>query len=169
MHSRHQEEATSDHIRTPKLRCCVCHLHHGQAMKPPCNVIAELPTRQHANTTKSRSTKICTFFSVAVMLRVMQREVNTGHRYECRLHLLIITQKSFSQFRSASDLDCCFVAIPSWRKSPGPRIMRTLGSNTRERTQDNEKKQDEDSSFSKGIEILLSEIARKVYADPEKV
>ena len=38
--------------------------------------------------------------------------------------------------------------------------MRKLWANTRERTQDNEKEQGEDSSYSKGIEVLLRETAR---------
>ena len=133
--------------------------------------LLELPTRQHANTTKSRSTKICTFFfSVAVMLREMQRKVNAGRRYERRLHLLIITPITI--FLSSAQQVILIVAwwlFSHGENPPGPRIVRKLGSNTRERSQNNEKRQDEDSPFSKGIEILLSEIAGKVYPDPEKV
>ena len=47
--------------------------------------------------------------------------------------------------------------------------MRKLWSNTRERTQGNEKERDEDSSYPKGIEVLLREMARKGHPDPENV
>ena len=47
--------------------------------------------------------------------------------------------------------------------------MRKLWSNTRERTQSNEKEQAEDSSYSKGAEVLLRETARKSCTDPENV
>ena len=66
------------------------------------------------------------------------------------------------------------MAILSLGKPLGPRIMRKLWSNTRERTQGNEKdacstSQGEDSSCTKGIEVLLMETARKGYPDPENV
>ena len=47
--------------------------------------------------------------------------------------------------------------------------MRKLWSNTRECTQGNENEQAEDSSYPKGIEVLLRETARKGYPDPEDV
>ena len=51
--------------------------------------------------------------SVAVMLREMQREVNTGRPFETRYHIDFFTYDHFSQFRSASDLDRFFMAILS--------------------------------------------------------
>ena len=77
--------------------------------------------------------------SVAVILREMQREVNTGRPFESRLDLDVYTNNHYSQLRSASDLDCCFMAVLSLGKPHGPRIMRKLWRNTRERTQGNEK------------------------------
>ena len=47
--------------------------------------------------------------------------------------------------------------------------MRKLWSNSRERTQGNEKRKGEDSSYPKSIEVLLRETARKGYPDPEEV
>ena len=47
--------------------------------------------------------------------------------------------------------------------------MRKLWSNTCERTQSKEKEQAVDSSYSKGIEVLLRETARKGYPDTENV
>ena len=112
--------------------------------------------------------------SAAVMLREMQREVNTGRPFERRLRVDSYTNNHFSQLRSASDLDCCFMAILSWGKPLGPRIMRKLWSNTRERRQGNEQdacstSQGEDSSYPKGIEVLLMGTARKGYPDTENV
>ena len=52
--------------------------------------------------------------SVAGMLREMQREVNTGRPVESRLYIDYYTSNNISQFRSASDLGCCFMAILSW-------------------------------------------------------
>ena len=101
------------------------------------------------------------------MLGEMQREVNTGRPFESRLHVDYYTNNHFSQFCSASDLDCCFMAVLSWRKPPGPRIMRKLWSNSRERTQGNERRRGEDSSNPKGIEVLLRDTARKGFPDPE--
>ena len=47
--------------------------------------------------------------------------------------------------------------------------MRKLWSNTCERRQSKEKEQSVDSSYPKGIEVLLRETARKGYPDPENV
>ena len=47
--------------------------------------------------------------------------------------------------------------------------MRKLWSNTRERTQSKEKEQAVDSSYPKGIEVLLRETARRGFPDPENV
>ena len=66
--------------------------------------------------------------SVAVMLREIQREVNTGHPFEGRLPVDYFCQKSPPQLHTADDLDSCFMAIPSWRKPVEPRIMRKLWS-----------------------------------------
>ena len=106
--------------------------------------------------------------SVVVMLREMKCDVNEGQPFESRLHIDYY-HNHFSQLRSASDLDCCFMAFLSLVKPPGPRIMRKLWSNSRERTQGNEKRQNEDSSYPKGIEVLLRETARKACEDLESV
>ena len=66
----------------PRLRCCVCHLHHKWAMKSPAAVrqffktvlrqvchlrlmsLREMPMLQHTSTSKIRSTKICTILQL---------------------------------------------------------------------------------------------------------
>ena len=67
--------------------------------------------------------------SVAVMLREMQREVNTGHPLGSKLHIAYSTNNHPTQLHEADDLACCFLATLSWRKPVGPRILRKLWSN----------------------------------------
>ena len=84
--------------------------------------------------------------------------------------ILIFDNNNHSVYiRSASDLDCCFMATPSWRKQPGLIIMRIIWSNPRERILGCEKRQDEDSSYPDSIEILLWETANRNYPKPEDV
>ena len=66
------------------------------------------------------------------------------------------------------------LVVASWifsygEKPHGPRITRKLWSNTRERKQSKEKEQAEDSSYPKGIEVMLRETARKSYPDQEDI
>ena len=65
-------------------------------------------------------------------------------------------------------LICCFMAILSRRKPPGPRIMRKFWSNSRVRIQGNGKRRCEDSSHPKGIEVFVRETAKNGCPDPEK-
>ena len=67
--------------------------------------------------------------SVAIMLREMQREVNMGLPLENKLHIDYSTNNHPTQLHAANDINCCFMAIQSWRKPVGPRIMRKLWSN----------------------------------------
>ena len=69
--------------------------------------------------------------SVAVMLRDMQREVNTGHPFERKS-----TNNHPTQLHAADDLDCCFMAVLSWRD-------------------DKEEEQTEDNSRERGVESQL--------------
>ena len=168
-----------------RLRCCVCHLHHGQAMEAPYRVrhffAKVLKKVQHyrvdaiagdANEAayeyyKRQEYQNLYNFSVAVMLREMEREVDMDRPFESKLHIDYSTNNHHSQLRSTDYLDCCFIAILSCGKPPRPRIMKKLWSNTRERTQRKEKEQAEDCSYPKSIEVMLRETARKSY--PENV
>ena len=58
--------------------------------------------------------------SVTVMLREMQREVNTGHQFERRLHIDYSTNSRPTQLHAANDIDCCFMAILPWESQPDP-------------------------------------------------
>ena len=107
----------------PRLRCCVCHLHHEQAMKSPLRVRQFFKTvlqQVHhfkvdvvagdANAAaykylRKQQYQDVYHSSIAVRLRKMQREVNTGRPFESRLHMDYYTNNHFSQLSSTSDLD----------------------------------------------------------------
>ena len=116
------------------------------------------------------------------MLREMQREVNAGHPCERRLDIDDSTNNHPPQLHAVTDLDCCFVAILSWREPAGPRIMRKLWSNlkpnrasnfceqsagVRERTAFPRGKRTEDISRERGIEPQLRAAAQRAYRDQE--
>ena len=132
----------------PRLRCCVCHVHHKWAVQ------STAADREFFNTVLQQ---VCHFkvdaiagdanaaaykydqkqeyqdlhdSSVAVMLeRDLQREVNEGHPFQRRLHIDYSTNNHPTQLDAANDIDCCFVAILSYGKPAVPRIMRKLWSN----------------------------------------
>ena len=97
--------------------------------------------------------------SVAVMLREMQREVNTGQPFENRLHIDYSTKIHPSQLHAADDLDCCFMVILSWRKPVGPRFMRKLWSNIAT--------VQPAISRERGVGGLLRAAAQRSYTTPE--
>ena len=112
--------------------------------------------------------------SVAIMLREMEREVNTGHPFKRRLHIDYSTNNHPTQLHAANDIDRCFMAILSWRKPARPRIMRKLWSNLMpglsmnlreqiaellEQTADKKRKSKEDISRERGVEIQLRMVA----------
>ena len=131
----------------PRLRCCVCHIHHKCAMTSPTaareffetviqqvchfkvDVIAGDANAAAYKYCKNQEYQDLCISSVSTMLREMQRELNKGRPFESRLHSDYYNNHSF-HINSASDLDCCFMAILSLGKPPAPRIMRTLWSNT---------------------------------------
>ena len=83
----------------PSLRCCVSHIYHKCAMKPPAAAreffkmvlqqvrvtlwlmsLREMPTPQHTSTTKVKSTTICTIFHVPSWLeRCSARSIRDTH------------------------------------------------------------------------------------------
>ena len=52
--------------------------------------------------------------SSVVMLREMQREVNTGHPFERRLHIDDSSSNHPTQLHDANDIDCFRVTALSW-------------------------------------------------------
>ena len=134
-----------------RLRCSVCHLHHEQAMKSPLRVrqffskcatprsmsLLEMPMRQHTNTSKKHQYQDLYNSSVAVMLRQMQREFNTGRPFESRRHIDYFTKNHFSQLSSASDLDLLLhgssVTVKTTWTQNHERILEQLAcANTRQ-------------------------------------
>ena len=62
------------------------------------------------------------------MLREMQREINMGRPCESRLHIDYSTDSHHSQLRSADDLDCCFMAILSWKTHQDQELCENTGA-----------------------------------------
>ena len=116
----------------PRLRCCVCHPHHKWAMKSPdavrqffqtvlqqvchfkVDVIAGDVNAATNKNYKNQEYQDLYDSSIAVMLREMQREVNTGHPFGSRLHIDYSSNIHPPQLHAADDLDCCGIAILSW-------------------------------------------------------
>ena len=114
-----------------RVPCCVGHLLHKQAMTAPATVRQFFKTVlqqvQHFKVDViAGDAKYAAAYryyknvyqdlynsSVAVMLRETQREVITGCPFESRRHADYYHNNHFSQIRSATDLDCCFMAILS--------------------------------------------------------
>ena len=90
--------------------------------------VQEVQTLQHTNTTKKQEHQDLHDSSVAAMLRGMQREVNTGHPFERRLHIDYSTNNHPTQLHAANDVVCCFMAVLSWVKATRPRIMKNSGA-----------------------------------------
>ena len=62
------------------------------------------------------------------MLRERQREVNTGHLFERKLHLDYSANHHPTQLHAANDIDCCFMAILSWGEPARPRIRENFAA-----------------------------------------
>ena len=141
MYSRHQGEATGDQVRSSKTTelCTPSPSRTGNEGTLPLfdSFFAEVFEKvQHykvdvtagdvnAAAYKYYKRQVCQDLynsSVAVMVREMQRVVNTGRPFESRLHIDCFSNNHLSQLRSASDIDCCFMALLSWRKPPGTKL-----------------------------------------------
>ena len=129
----------------------------------------EMPTLQHTSATKVRSTKICTIPQLPLCQeRCTARSIRDTH-FQSRHHIDYSTSNHQPQLHAADDLDCCFMAIFSWRKPVGPRIMRRLWSNIttrqspnlREETDDTKEKQTEDNSRERGVQSQLRAAAQR--------
>ena len=114
-----------------RIRCSVCHLHHERAMNAhvflrqffktvlhlllhfKVDVIAGDAIAAAYKYHKHQEDQDLHNSSVAIMSREMQREVNTGRPFESRHHIDYDTKNHSSQLSSASDHNCCFMAILS--------------------------------------------------------
>ena len=102
-HTKERQLVTRSGLQRP--RCCVCHLHHERAMNAPVSVkqcIKTVLQQVHhmkvdviagdANAAaykynKRQENQDLHNSSVAIMLREMRREVNTGRPFESRLRI----------------------------------------------------------------------------------
>ena len=162
----------------PRLRCRVCHLHHKWPMRSPAAVQQFFKTALQqvchfkvdviagdANAAAYKYNKKQKYpdlhgSSVAVMLGKMQREVNAGHPFGIRLRIVCSSNNHPPQLQGAHDLDCCFMAILSWRKPVGPRLVRNFGAILQlvspkicvSKQTTKKEKQTEDNSRERGVE-----------------
>ena len=129
MHSRHQGEASCDHVFSSKstVLClpsppragneCTCFWSTVfQKLFFKVDVIAGDANAAAYKYYKKQEYQDLHNSSVAVMSREMQREVHTVRTFESRLHIDFSTNNHFSQLGSASGRDCCLMAILSRRK-----------------------------------------------------
>ena len=131
------------------MRCCVCHLHHEQAMKAPYRVRQFFAKSTQEGTTLqgwciwwrcqcsskqiSQETgvpKICTTPRFPFILREMQPEFNMNRPLESRLRIDYSTNRHHSQLRS-TDYPWLLLRVHSLVRKNGldPGIMRKLWSN----------------------------------------
>ena len=66
---------------------------------------------QQTNTSTRQEYQDLHYSSVAILLRKMQREVNTRRPFESRLHIDFSSNNHSYQLSSVSDLDCCFYSL----------------------------------------------------------
>ena len=168
-----------------RLRCCVCHFHHEQALRAPYRVwhffakilkkvrhyrvdvvAGDATAAAYRYQQRQEYQYLCNFW-VAVILREMQREANMNRPFQSRRHCDYSTNNKHSQLRSTDYPDCCFMAYSPMEKTVWTQNCEKLWSNTCERTRSEQKEQAEDSSYPEGIEVLLMEAAGKNYPDPE--
>ena len=130
--------------------------------------LLEMPMRQQTNTTKSRSTKICTI----LQLPLCWGWCNVRSMWDAHLKadfILIITT-NFSQLRPASDLIVASRLFSYGENHLDPELWENSWSTrVSVRRVKRRKEQAEDSSYPKGIEVMLRETARKSYPDPEDI
>ena len=129
--------------------------------------LLEMPMRQHTNTSKKQQYQDVYNYSVAIMLREMQREGNEERPLETRLDIDSYTNNHFSQLCSASDLDLVLHGHSHVETHLDPESWENFGATRVNEYKANENRRGEDSSHPKGIEIFVRETAKKGYPDPQ--
>ena len=84
-----------------------------------------MPTPQHTSTTKNKNTKI---FTIPQLPSCEERCKHGTPIWKQASHWLS-TNNHPTQLHAANEIDCCFMAILSWWKPAGQRIMRKPWSN----------------------------------------
>ena len=118
-----------------RLRCCVCHFHHEQALRAPYRVrhflakvlkkvrhyrvdvvAGDATAAAYRYQQRQEYQDLCNLW-VAVMLREMLREVNMNRPFQSRLHCDYSTNNHHSQLHSTEYPDCCFMAYSPMEKT----------------------------------------------------
>ena len=80
--------------------------------------LLEMPMRQQ----EARVPRLVQFLGCRHVVRNATKGHNLGRPFESRLHIEYFTDSHLSQLRSPNDLDCCFMAVLSWRKHLDPEL-----------------------------------------------
>ena len=154
MHSRHQRKTTGNQIRSSKTSvfCIPSPPRAGNEVTFACSTVFQNSTsastllqgRCHCwrcqcgsiqILPKSSSTKICTILRLLLCWeRCNVRSTRDAH-LKADFILILTPIITFLNLAQQVILICCFMAILSGGKPPGPRIMREFWSNSRERIQ----------------------------------
>ena len=141
-----------------RLRCCVCHLHHEQALRAPHRVrqvfAQALKKVQHhrvdvvvggataAAYRYQQEARVPRFVQVLgcrhVKRKCYGRSTSAAH-FRADIIVIIRPIITILSFARQIILIVAFMAILSWRRPLGPRIVRELWSNTCERTRSEQK------------------------------
>ena len=179
-YARHQRETTGDQTRSSKttVLCVPSPLRAGNEVTFACSTVfqnstsartplLEMPMRQHTHTSKNSTTKIFTILRLLLYWERCNVSLIRDAHLKADFILILTPMITFLNLSQQVILICCFMAILSRWKPPGPRIMREFWSNSRVRMHRNEKRRGEDSSHPEGIEIFVRETAKKGYPDPQ--
>ena len=141
MHQWHKKRQLVTRSGLPRLRCCVCHSTTSVRWSRPLQLencwrrcfnkcvtsrlmsVREMPTPQHTNTTKIRSTNTCTTLSCYHAQRGQY-----GTAIGKQAHVDYSTNNHPPQLYEADDLDCSFMAILSGKSRSAPESWENFGA-----------------------------------------
>ena len=141
--TKKRELVTRSGLPLPRLRCCVCHLHHKRAMTAPAavrqcfktvlqqvchfkvDVIARNVDAAAYKNYQRQEYQDLHNSSVAIMLREMQREVDTGHPFESSLQIDYSTNNHPPQLRAPMILIVALWLFTHRESQSGPDREKT--------------------------------------------
>ena len=142
-------------------------------------LLQETPTPQHTSTVKCKSTKICTIPQLQSckekcnVRSIRDTHLNAGFTFAIRPTIIRLS------FTQRLILIVAFMAVLSWRKPTGPRIMRKLWRNLKPNhvvnfreicasEQTSQSEEEEQKRFrERGIEAQLRAAAQRAHRDQE--
>ena len=102
----------------PRLRCCVCHLHHKCAMKARYRVRPIFGTvLQKVHHFK---VDVIAGDANAAVYKYYKKKQEYQYLYNCSVAVMLREMQHPPQLHAADDLDCCFMAVLSWESRSGP-------------------------------------------------